>query len=77
MKNCIIKRFVLKQLNKLLDNNKASVDKARESVRTWTTRTRKILECLESLEAKLEDSNIDDNELKAFVQEMQDLVKEW
>ena len=75
--NCLLKKFILKTVNSTLGNNKASVDKARESVRMWTTRTRKVLECLESLEAKLEDNNIDDNELKAFVQEMQDLVKEW
>ena len=77
MKNCIIKRFILNQVNKLLDEHKTNIVKTRETVSLWTTRTKRLLSCLESLSQKLEDNKIDDNELQEVVSEIESLVKEW
>ena len=47
--NCMLKKFILKQVNKLLDEHKTNIVKTRETVSLWTTRTKKLLSCLESL----------------------------
>jgi chromosome segregation ATPase len=75
--NCILKKFILKTVNKVLDEHKTNVEKAKATVSTWTTRTKRLLECLESLQTKLDDNKIDDKELEEAVKDVQDLVKEW
>ena len=75
--NCLLKKFILKTVNKVLDEHKTNIDKTKETVNLWTTRTKRLLECLESLTHKLDDNQIDDKELEETVQEMTNLVKEW
>lgn len=77
MANCIIKRFVLKRLNSLLDDRKESIAKARESVATWTGRCKSLCGLLESLSAKLEDNTLTDDELKESISEVESLIREW
>lgn len=75
--NCLLKKFILKTVNKVLDEHKTNIDKTKETVNLWMTRTKRLLECLESLTKKLDDNQIDDKELEETVQEMTNLVKEW
>ena len=37
--NCILKKFILKQLNKLLDNYKDDVESSKAKVKLWLDRT--------------------------------------
>lgn len=75
--NCILKSFILKRLNKLLNEYKDNVGKARNTVNVWTTRAKSITSCLESLSKKLEDNKLTDDELKEAIDELTSLVKEW
>ena len=75
--NCILKKFLLKTVNKTLESYKDDVVKTRETVSLWTNRTRKLLSCLESLSQKLDDNQIDGDELQEVVSEIESLVKEW
>ena len=75
--NCILKRFILKRLNKLLDEHKEDIGKARDTVGLWLNRTKAVLSRLESLSDKLADNNVTDEELDQIVNEFQGLVKEW
>ena len=61
--NCILKRFILKRLNKLLDEHKEDIGKARDTVGLWLNRTKAVLSRLESLSDKLADNNVTDEEL--------------
>ena len=75
--NCILKRFILKRLNKLLDEHKEDIGKARDTVGLWLNRTKAVLSRLESLSDKLADNEVTDEELEQIVNEFQGLVKEW
>lgn len=75
--NCILKRFILKRLNKLLDEHKEDMGKARDTVGLWLNRTKAVLTRLESLSDKLADNNVTDEELDQIVNEFQGLIKEW
>ena len=77
MKNCIIKRFILKQVNKILSDHKGNVTKTREVVNLWLSRADKVTNALKGLSQKLEDHMITDEELKDAVEELTALVKEW
>lgn len=75
--NCILKSFILKKLNKLLDEYKSNVSKARDTVDVWTTRAKRVTTCLESLSKKLEDNKLSDDELEEVIEELTSLVKGW
>ena len=77
MTSCILRSFIVKKLNKLLDEYKENVCKARGTVNLWLTRANDIVKCLESLSAKLEDNKLTDEELEQAIEEIQALVKGW
>lgn len=77
MKNCIIKKFILSQVNKILSDHKGNVEKTREVVNLWLSRADKVTNVLKGLSQKLEDHLITDDELKDAVEELTALVKEW
>lgn len=75
--NCILKSFILKKLNKLLDEYKSNVSKVRDTVDVWTTRAKRVTTYLESLSKKLEDNELSDDELEEAIEELTSLVKGW
>ena len=75
--NCILRNFLLKQINKVLDNYKDNVQKARVAVDTWLKRVKDVTACLESLSAKLVDNKIDDKEIDEAVAEFERLIESW
>lgn len=75
--NCILRNFLLKQINKVLDNYKDNVQKARAVVDTWLKRAKDVTACLESLSAKLADNKIDDKEIDEVVAELESLIESW
>lgn len=70
MTSCIMRKFILKQVNKLLDEYKENVGKARGTVNLWLSRADSLTNCLKSLSQKLEDSELTDEELEDAVQEI-------
>ena len=77
MSSCILKRFILKRLNKLLEDGEDKIQKARENVVLWTSRAKAVCAALESLSAKLEDNKVTPEELEAAVAEIQELIAGW
>lgn len=75
--NCLLKSFILKQINKFLDQYKDNVGKARSTVNIWLSRADSLTNCLKGLSQKLEDSQLTDEELEDTVQEIEKLVKSW
>lgn len=75
--NCFLKGFITKKLNGLLDAKKDGVEKARAQVALWTSRTKAVCAALESLSAKLEDNQLDPDELEAAVAELKALISSW
>ena len=73
----LIKKFVVGKLNKLLEKNKENVEKIRSTLLVWISRIEKILGCLKSLLAKLEDNKIDSDEVRQTTDDIKKLVGEW
>lgn len=47
--NCLLKNFILKKMNKLLDEYKDNVGKARGTVNLWLSRADSLTNCLKGL----------------------------
>lgn len=75
--NCILKNFILKKLNKLLDEYKDNVGKARGNVNLWLSRADSVTNCLKGLSQKLEDNQLTDEELEQVVEEIKTLIEGW
>ena len=77
MVNWIVKKFVIGKVNDLLKKYKGDVDTVRAVLVTWVARLKKILNCFESLLDKIEDNELDENEVKETADEVAQLIKEW
>lgn len=75
--NCLLKKFVLKQINKLLDDYKENVEVAKGKVWIWLKRSESINEFLQSLYEKLSDNNLTEEELKSTLEGFKGLVESW
>ena len=73
----VVKKFVIGKINDLLKKYKDDVATVREILSRWIGRTQKILDCLKSLSKKIEDNELDENELKETTEEIIVVVKEW
>lgn len=75
--NCILKSFILKKLNKLLDERKDDIGKVRSTVNLWLARADSITNCLKDLSQKLEDNKLTDDELEQVVKELKTMIEGW
>lgn len=75
--NKVVKKFVIGKINGLLQKYKGGIDTVRAVLVTWVARLKKILNCFESLLAKIEDNELSENEAKETADEVAQLIKEW
>lgn len=75
--NCLLKKFLLKNLNKFLDTYKSDVESSRKNVKVWLKRAETITKFLNMLSAQLEDGNISEDELKETVEGLKNIVQTW
>ena len=75
--NKVVKKFVIGKINGLLQKYKGGIDTVRAVLVTWVARLKKILNCFESLLAKIEDNELSENEAKETADEVARLIKEW
>ena len=73
----IVKKVLCGKINKLLDEYKGDVVKAKTMLQIWTERMEKVLACFKSMLAKLDDNQLSSDEVKEAVDEVNKLVKEW
>lgn len=72
-----VKKIVCGKINDLLKKHQGNVDKVKETLKTWIERIKKVLVCFESLMSKLDDNELDSDELKQTTDEVTKLIKEW
>ncbi len=72
-----VKKFLLRQMNKVLDQYKDNTTKVQNALDTWIGRLQRILACLKNILAKLDDGRIDDVEMDESVVEIENVVKQW
>ena len=75
--NCVLKRFILSQLNKVLEDYKDNVELAKAKVDVWLKRSEAINAFLQSLSQKLDDNNLTENELEAAIEELKQMIASW
>ena len=75
--NCLLKKFLLKNLNKFLDTYKSDVESSRKNVKVWLKRAETITKFLNMLSAQLEDGNISEDELKSTIEGLKNIVQNW
>ena len=73
----IVKRVICGKVNDLLKKYKGNVAKFRETLKSWLWRIQKVTACLESLLAKLDDGEINSDEVKQATEEVTTLIKDW
>lgn len=73
----IVKKYVIRKINGLLAKYKDDIGTVRVVLNTWVGRLKKILNCFESLLAKIEDNELSENEAKETADEVAQLIKEW
>ena len=76
MYECIVKRIVVKKLNKLLKEYDGDIDKAKETIRTWLKRVNLVSSCLEKLLAKIDDKELTAEEIEQAIKDLEQLAKE-
>ena len=72
-----VKKVVCGKVNDLLDEYKDNVSKVKETLQKWISRIDKILFALRGLLSKLEDNQIDSDEIDQTVAEIEQVIKEW
>ena len=72
-----VKKVVCGKVNDLLDEYKDNVSKVKETLQKWISRIDKILFTLRGLLSKLEDNQIDNDEIDQTVAEIEKVIKEW
>lgn len=75
--NCLLRKFILKQINKLLDDYKDNIGNAKEKVWVWMKRADAINKFMQGLYEKLSDNNLTEDELKATLEELKLMVSKW
>lgn len=73
----IVKKVIVGKVNGLLKQYQGDVSKTKETLKVWSGRIKRVLECFESMLAKLDDNELDADELKQTADEVTKLVKEW
>ena len=73
----IVKKVIVGKLNGLLKQYQNDVSKVKETLKVWIRRIKKVLGCFESALSKLDDNELDADELKRTTDEVTKLIKEW
>ena len=72
-----VKRYLIGKVNGLLSKYKSNVDGVSTTLTVWISRLEKILSCLRSTLAKLDDGKIDEQEIDQAVADVEEVIKGW
>lgn len=72
-----IKKYLIGKVNEILEVNSTNVTKTKNTLDTWIGRLARILDCLKSILAKLDDNKLDSQEIDESVAEIEKVVKQW
>lgn len=73
----IVKKWVKGKLNDLLKEYKDNVEKSRQTVKNYIDRIESVSSVLLSIDKRLEDNKITDEELKDSLDDIERLIKSW
>lgn len=73
----IIKWWICRQVNEILEANSTNVTKTKNKLDTWIGRLQRILDCLKNILSKLDDNKLDSQEIDDSVADIEKVVKQW
>ena len=73
----IIQKFILRELNKVLDRYASDIDSMRKILVVWIARLETIIKCIKNLLNKLDDGKIDSEEVDEAVDDVKTAIKNW
>lgn len=73
----IIKKFILRELNKVLDKYADDIDSMRNILVVWIARLENIVNCIKNLLKKLDDGKIDSEEVDEALDDVNIAIKNW
>lgn len=76
MKKCIIKKIVMKTLNKLLKEYGGNIDKTTEVLKMWISKLDVITNLLKSAMDKIEDKELTDDEVGEILGQLEKAIDE-
>jgi phage-related protein len=71
---CIVKKIVLRTINKLLKEYGSNIDKAQEVLKVWIEKLTIITALLESAMDKIEDKELTDKEVSDILSQLENAV---
>lgn len=73
----IITWWLCRQVNSLLEVNQGNVSKVKNTLDTWIGRLQRVLDCMKAILSKLDDNQLDSEEIDDSVAEIEKVVKSW
>lgn len=73
----IIKKFILRELNKVLDRYADDIFSLRRILSVWIARLESIVNCIKNLLKKLDDGKIDSEEIDEAAEDVKIAIKNW
>ena len=72
-----IKKFILRELNKVLERYASDIDSLRKILVVWIARLETIIKCIKNLLKKLDDGKIDSEEVDEAAEDVKIAIKNW
>ena len=72
-----IKKFILRELNKVLARYASDIDSLRKILVVWIARLETIIKCIKNLLKKLDDGKIDSEEVDEAAEDVKNAIKNW
>ena len=73
----LAKKYIISDINDLLEKNKENVGYICEKINYWTTKLTIIIELLKRISSRCSDGNLDDTEVDNTVNEIEQIIKEF
>ena len=73
----IIKKFILRELNKVIDRYADDIFSLRKILSIWIARLESIVNCIKNLLKKLDDGKIDSEEIDEAAEDVKIAIKNW
>ena len=72
-----IKKFILRELNKVLERYASDIDSLRKILVVWIARLETIIKCIKNLLKKLDDGKIDSEEVDEAAEDVKIAIQNW
>ena len=75
--NWIMKKLVMRAINKLLKRLEGNLDSGLELLDNWMRRIQRICSLMQSLKKRVKDHNITEQEIEETISDIKTTVEEW